>query len=64
MACVLAFATGKQQEKISKTPYKKTVKSPLFSTFRRGFDWIRQLIDEGESKAIKHFQTLFGKIIR
>jgi len=64
MACVLAFLTGKQQEKISKTPYRKTVKSPLFSTFRRGFDWIRQLIDWGENKAIKHFQELFGKIIR
>lgn len=64
MACVLAFLTGKQQEKISKTPYRKTVKSPLFSTFRRGFDWIRQLIDGGENKAIKHFQKLFGKIIR
>jgi len=64
MACVLAFLTGKQQEKISKTPYKKTVRAPLFSTFRRGFDWIRQLIDEGQNKAIKHFQTLLKKIIR
>lgn len=64
MACVLAFLTGKQQEKISKTPYKKTVKALLFSTFRRGFDWIRQLIDEGGNKAIKHFQKLFEKIIR
>lgn len=64
MACVLAFLTGKQQERIKKTPYKKTVKAPLFSTFRRGFDWIRQLIDEGKRKASKHFQALFRKIIR
>lgn len=64
MAFILAFLTGKQQEKIYKTPYKKTVRAPLFSTFRRGFDWIRQLIDEGKNKVIKHFQDLFGKIIR
>ena len=64
MACVIAFLTGKQQEGIAKTPYKKTVKAPLFSTFRRGFDWIRQLIDEGKNKAIKHFQDLLRKIIR
>lgn len=64
MAFLLAFLTGRQQEKKAPTSYKKTVNAPLFSTFRRGFDWIRRLILRDKNEAIKHFQTLFQKIIR
>ena len=62
-AMLISYLTGKIQEKIRKTPYKKTVKAPLFSTFRRGFDWLKRLLINNKSLALKHFHSLFKKIL-
>ena len=51
-AIVLSFLVGQNQEKIKPTPYKKTVKSPVFSTFRRGFDFIRKLLVQSFQEAL------------
>lgn len=50
-ALLLCFKMGEVEEKHKKTPYKKTVKAPLWSTFRRGFDWLRRLLNQARRKA-------------
>ena len=42
VATAICIRAGQWQEKIKPTIYKKTVKAPLYSTFRRGFDALRR----------------------
>lgn len=42
VATAICIRAGQWQEKIKPTIYKKTVKAPLYSTFRRGFDVLRR----------------------
>jgi hypothetical protein len=44
VALGLCYMFGKKEEVRKKTPYKRTVKAPLFCTFRRGFDAIRRCL--------------------
>ena len=43
-ALLLCFMVGNVEERKSPTPFKKTLKTPAFSTFRRGFDFLRKLL--------------------
>ncbi len=52
-ALLLCFLVGKTEEKNSPTPFKKTVKTPAFSTFRRGFDALRKLLVQARDQALK-----------
>jgi hypothetical protein len=45
-ATAICIRTGKWQEKIKPTLYEKTVKAPLRSTFRRGFDDLRRWLTD------------------
>lgn len=51
-AMVLSFLGGQHQEQSRPTPYKKTVKAPAFSIFRRGFDFIRHLLIKSSQEAL------------
>lgn len=51
-ALLLCFMVGRKEEKKSPTPFKKTLKTPAYSTFRRGFDCLRRLLFHAKSKAI------------
>lgn len=44
VALTLAFRFGQKEERRHKTPFRKTVAAPLFSTFRRGFDALKRLL--------------------
>jgi len=52
MALLLCFLTGRQEEGKSPTPYKKTLQTPIFSTFRRGFDFLRRLLFHTREQAL------------
>jgi len=52
-ALLLCFMVGKTEEKKSPTSFKKTVKKPAFSTFRRGFDYLRKLLIQTSDLAIE-----------
>lgn len=52
-ALLLCFMVGKVEEKKSPTPFKKTLKTPAFSTFRRGFDFLRKLLIQTRNLALK-----------
>lgn len=41
-ALLLCFMVGRQEKNKSPTPYKKTVKAPVVSTFKLGFDFLRK----------------------
>jgi hypothetical protein len=41
-ALALVFLVGRKEEALCPTPYKKSVKAPAFSMFRRGFYFLRQ----------------------
>ncbi|HQS84924.1 MAG TPA: transposase [Alphaproteobacteria bacterium] len=58
-AMVLSFLVGRYQEKKRRTPYKKTVKSPAYSTFRRGFDFIRHFLIKSFQEALDFLSLLF-----
>jgi len=64
MALLVAFLVGTRRESEDPTPYKQTVKAPLFSTFRRGFDWLRRLFSQGMNEVIQEFSKTLKKIIR
>ena len=57
-AIVLSFLVGQHQEKKRPTPYKKTLKCRAFSTFRRGFDFIRQLLIKSSQEALNFLSFL------
>jgi hypothetical protein len=46
MATALCVKIGQWQEKMKPTRYKRTVRSPLHSTFRRGFDAFRRWLTD------------------
>jgi len=52
-ALLLCFMVGNVEEKKHPTPFKKTVKTPAFSTFRRGFDFLRKLLIQTRDLALK-----------
>lgn len=57
-ALLLCFMAGTQEEKKCPTPFKKTVKTPAFSTFRRGFDRLRKLLIQNRKKALKFILSM------
>jgi hypothetical protein len=59
-ALILCFMVGKTEEKKSPTPFKKTVKTPAFSTFRRGFDTLRKLLFQTRDTALKLILSLLS----
>ena len=58
-ALVICFLVGKFEVENSPTPYKKTVRAPAFSLFRRGFDRLRKLMVLGRDNAFQ----LLGKLL-
>ena len=52
-ALLICFMVGRVEEKKSPTSFKKTVKTPAFSTFRRGFDYLRKLLIQTRNVAIE-----------
>lgn len=58
-AMVLSFLAGQYQEQKRPTPYKKTLKSPAYSTFRRGFDFIRHSLIKSFQEALDFLSLLF-----
>ena len=52
-ALLLCFKACEKEEKKKPTPHKKTVNTPAFSTFRRGFDYVRRLLFRARQKALK-----------
>ncbi|MBA3814334.1 MAG: transposase [Alphaproteobacteria bacterium] len=57
-ALLLCYMVGSGEEKKSPTPFKKTVKTPAFSTFRRGFDCLRKLLIQTRDLALKLILSL------
>jgi len=57
-ALLLCFMVGNWEEKKTPTPFKKTVKTPAFSTFRRGFDALRKLLVQARCQALKLILSL------
>ncbi len=57
-ALILCFMVGKEQEKQSPTPFKETVNTPAFSTFRRGYDFLRKLLFHTREVALKILSLL------
>ena len=57
-ALTLVFLVGLKEELSLTTPYKKTVKTPAFSTFRRGFDFLRRLLIQASNQAISLLSQL------
>jgi len=62
-ALVICFLVGKFEVGKSPTPYKKTVRAPAFSVFRRGFDRLRKLMVQGSEKAFQLLATLLPETI-
>jgi hypothetical protein len=57
-ALLLCFMVGNVEEKKSPTPFKKTIKTPASSTFRRGFDFLRKLLIQSRDLALKLILSL------
>src|ERR1700722_5094958 len=57
-ALTLVFLVGLKEELSLTTPYKKTVKTPAFLTFRRGFDFLRRLLIQASNQAISLLSQL------
>ena len=52
-ALLLCFMVGNAEEQKSPTPFKKTLQTPAFSTFRRGFDCLRKLLFQTKDIAVQ-----------
>ena len=63
-AMVLSFLVGENQERKRPTPYKKMAKSPAYSTFRRGFDFIRQFLIKSFQAALNFLSLLLSENFR
>ena len=50
-ALALVFLVERKEEALCPTPYKKSIKAPAFSTFRRGFDFLRKLLVQSKAEA-------------
>ena len=50
-ALALVFLVGRKEEALRPTPYKNSIKAPAFSTFRRGFDFLRKLLVQSKAEA-------------
>lgn len=57
-ALLLCFKAGEREERKSPTPYKKTLQTPAFSTFRRGFDFLRKLLFQVRDQALELLASL------
>ena len=56
VATAICIRTGQWQEKIKPTIYKKMVKAPLYSTFRRGSDVLRRWLTDLKNILILLYQ--------
>lgn len=63
-ALVICFLAGKREERKRPTPYKKTVKAPAFSTFRRGFDHLRRLLFYAKGAALQFIYTISAECLK
>jgi hypothetical protein len=54
----------KVEEKKFPTPFKKTLKTPAFSTFRRGFDFLRKLLIQIRGLALKLILLLLSPFLK
>jgi len=63
IALVLTYRFGCQEEQREKTPFRKTVAAPLFSTFRRGFDALRRLCIHSFSLALGAITAYFKQTL-
>jgi len=61
-ALTLVFLVGLKEESFSPTPYKKSIKCHAFSTFRRGFDFLRKLLIQSKTQAIDCIVELFSHL--
>ena len=59
-ALTLVFLVGLKEEALSPTPYKNSIKCNAFSTFRRGFDFLRKLLIQSKNQAIKCIGALLS----
>ena len=57
-ASLLSFLAGQHQELKHPTPYKKTISSSAYSTFRRGFDFMRQFLIKSLQEALTFISSL------
>lgn len=57
-ALLLCFLAGRRAEKQTKTPFKKTKNTPAFSTFRRGFDYLRKILFQKKEHAFSLILSL------
>jgi transposase len=62
-ALALAFLVGQKEEASCPTPFKKSVQSPAFSIFRRGFDCLRKLLIQSKNKAFFLLSQLLQPLI-
>lgn len=63
VALALSYRFGCQEEQQEKTPFKKTVAAPLFSTFRRGFDALRRLLIHSFLLALNAIASYFKQAL-
>ena len=61
-ALALVFLVGLKEESSSPTPYKKSIKCHAFSTFRRGFDFLRKLLIQSKTQAIHCIVVLLSHL--
>jgi transposase len=62
-ALALVFLVGQKEESSCQTPYKKSIKSPALSTFRRGFDYLRKLLIQAKNEAFSLLSLLLQPLI-
>jgi len=60
-ALLLCFKAGEHEERQSPTPYKKTLQALTFSTFTRGFDFLRKLLFQAREEAMKLLASFLEK---
>jgi len=56
----LCVCNGQEQERLKPTPYKKTIRTCLYSTFRRGFDFLRKWLSK--NMHLKEVTMLFDSL--
>ncbi len=61
IALVLCYFAGAEQEEIKPTPYKKTVGSFLYSTFKRGVEHLTIMINRKFKKFIEYINQILDR---
>lgn len=62
-ALTISYLVGKMEETIRPTAFKKTVKSPIYCTFRRGYDKLRKLLIQSQTTAFEILCNLLNIIL-